>query len=103
MFFLDRLLNQKNSSPQTICSYRDTFKLLLNFICSKKKKQPSLLTFLDFNASVIVDFLEHLEIERNNSINSRNSRLSAIRSFLNMLHLWCQNIMKIFKPFLQSP
>src|SRR4030042_2740136 len=81
MFFLDRLLNQKNSSPQTICSYRDTFKLLLNFICSKKKKQPSLLTFLDFNSSVIVDFLEHLEIERNNSINSRNSRLSAIRSF----------------------
>ena len=28
-FFTDRLITQRNSSPQTIAAYRDTFKLLL--------------------------------------------------------------------------
>lgn len=28
-FFTGRLINQRNSSPQTIAAYRDTFRLLL--------------------------------------------------------------------------
>ena len=30
-FFTDRLITQRNSSPQTIAAYRDTFRLLLRF------------------------------------------------------------------------
>ena len=30
-FFTERLITQRNSSPQTIAAYRDTFRLLLTF------------------------------------------------------------------------
>lgn len=80
-FFLKRLINQKNASPQTISAYRDTFRLLLNFLHVKLNKAPSDLTLEDINASMILKFLDYLENERNNSISSRNARLAAIRSF----------------------
>ena len=31
LFFTDRLINQKDASPNTVASYRDTFRLLLRF------------------------------------------------------------------------
>ena len=80
-FFLKRLINQKNASPQTISAYRDTFRLLLNFLNIKIKKSPNQLEIKDITASMILKFLDYLEIERNNSISSRNARLAAIRSF----------------------
>jgi site-specific recombinase XerC len=30
-FFVDRLMRQRKVSPHTLSSYRDTFRLLLNF------------------------------------------------------------------------
>ena len=30
-FFLDRLIRQRNSSPQTVAAYRDCFRLLFEF------------------------------------------------------------------------
>jgi site-specific recombinase XerC len=30
-FFIQRLMNQRQASPHTISSYRDTFRLLLQF------------------------------------------------------------------------
>jgi len=30
-FFTERLITQRNASPQTIAAYRDTFRLLLRF------------------------------------------------------------------------
>ena len=30
-FFTDRLIRERNASPQTIAAYRDTWRLLLNF------------------------------------------------------------------------
>ncbi len=31
-FFADHLVNQKGASPETIASYRDTFRILLEFL-----------------------------------------------------------------------
>ena len=30
-FFLERLMAQRNASPQTVAAYRDSFRLLLQF------------------------------------------------------------------------
>jgi len=30
-FFLERLIRQRNSSPQTVAAYRDCFRLLFEF------------------------------------------------------------------------
>ena len=42
-FFTDRLCHQRQASPHTIASYRDTFRLLLGFAERRLKKAPSAL------------------------------------------------------------
>ena len=80
-FFTDRLITQRNSSPQTIAAYRDSFKLLLCFAHEKTGKQPFELDLDDLDAPLIGAFLTHLERDRHNSARTRNARLGAIHSF----------------------
>jgi integrase/recombinase XerD len=80
-FFTERLIRQRRSSPHTIASYRDAFRLLLVFARDRTGKQPCQLDLADLDAQLISGFLDHLEGERHNSIRSRNARLTAIRSF----------------------
>ncbi|MFH1312086.1 MAG: tyrosine-type recombinase/integrase [Candidatus Eisenbacteria bacterium] len=80
-FFTERLMRQRQVSPHTIASYRDTFRLLLKFVQCKLKKAPSALAIEDLSAPVLSAFLDHLEKERGISPRSRNVRLAAIRSF----------------------
>src|SRR6266571_8435347 len=80
-FFSDRLLAQRKVSPHTIASYRDTFRLLLQFARKRLHKAPSQLGLKDLNASLIGEFLNDLEKRRHNGARSRNLRLTAVRSF----------------------
>jgi integrase/recombinase XerD len=80
-FFTDRLITQRNSSPQTIAAYRDTFRLLLCFAREQTGKQPFELDLHDLDAPLIGAFLNHLEHDRGNSPRTRNARLGAIHSF----------------------
>lgn len=80
-FFTQRLMSQKQVSPHTIASYRDTFRLLLAFTQNRLHKQPSYLELQDLDAPLITSFLEGLEKNRGNVARSRNLRLTAIRSF----------------------
>ena len=81
-FFVQRLMQQLHASPCTVAAYRDTFRLLLAFTHRQLGKQPCDLVLEDLNAALILDFLRHLEVERHNSIRSRNARFAAIRSFM---------------------
>ncbi len=80
-FFTERLINQRNSSPQTVAAYRDTFRLLLAFAREQTGKQPFQLDLDDLDATLIGAFLKHLEDDRGNSPRTRNARLGAIHSF----------------------
>lgn len=80
-FFTDRLITQRNSSPETIASYRDTMRLLLAYAHEQTGKQPFELDFADLDAPLIGAFLTHLETDRGNSCRTRNNRLAAIHSF----------------------
>ncbi|MGH8566366.1 MAG: tyrosine-type recombinase/integrase [Gammaproteobacteria bacterium] len=82
-FFTDRLLCQQHVSPNTIASYRDTFRLLLAFAERQTGTRPARLQLTQLDAPLIGDFLKHLESERGNSARTRNVRLTAIRSFFN--------------------
>ena len=81
MFFSSHLMQQRQASPHTIASYRDTFRLLVHYAQRELKKSPSELALEDLDSALIGDFLSHLENERGNSARSRNARLAAIRSF----------------------
>jgi integrase/recombinase XerD len=86
-FFVDFLCTQKRVSPQTIASYRDTFRLLLEFIRDQHGIEPATACVSDLDAPVILSFLDHLEQARHNSVRSRNLRLTAIRSFFRVVAL----------------
>jgi site-specific recombinase XerD len=80
LFFTERMANQRQASPATITSYRNTFRLLLRFMQDRTGKAPSDLHWTDLDAEAISAFLDHLETARHNSARSRNTRLAALRS-----------------------
>jgi site-specific recombinase XerD len=80
-FFIQRLMQQRQASPHTISSYRDTFRLLLKFAQDRLHIPPTLLTLEAIDAALIISFLDHLERNRGLSARSRNLRLTAIHSF----------------------
>ena len=80
-FFTDRLVAQRRVSPHTVASYRDAWRLLLNFATEQIGKQPCMLDLEDLDAPFIGAFLTHLETVRHNRVRTRNARLVAIHSF----------------------
>jgi integrase/recombinase XerD len=81
-YFCDYLRQQRNASPETVSSYRDTFRLFLQFSQERFRKAPASLTLADLDAPQILAFLDALESRRHNCVRSRNLRLAALRSFL---------------------
>jgi integrase/recombinase XerD len=81
-FFVRRLINERGASARTVESYRDAFELLFGFIEKRLGRPPSKLTIADLDAPLVLDFLDHLEIDRHNSARTRNARLAAIHSFM---------------------
>jgi site-specific recombinase XerD len=78
-FFTQRLMQQRQASPHTISSYRDTFRRFLKFVQQRLRTSPSRLTFEKIDAPLIVAFLDDLE-QHGLSIRSRNLRLTAFHS-----------------------
>jgi site-specific recombinase XerD len=79
-FFTQRLMQQRQASSHTICSYRDTFRQFLKFVQQRLRKPPSRLNLEEVDAPLIVAFLDGLE-KRGLSVRSRNLRLTALHSF----------------------
>jgi site-specific recombinase XerD len=80
-FFTERLMKQRQASAHTIASYRDTFRLLLQFVEKRLRKAPSKLALEDIDAPLVVAFLDELESRRQVTARTRNLRLTAIHSF----------------------
>ena len=80
-FFTERLATQLHASPNTVASYRDTFRLLLKYAADRLGRAPTALQIADIDADLVGDFLTFVETRRGNGARSRNTRLSAIRSF----------------------
>lgn len=81
-FFTEYLVNQRALSPRTIQSYRDAMLLFLDFAQHHLGKMPTALNLNDITPDLILAFLDYLEQERQNSVRSRNLRLTALRAFL---------------------
>ena len=79
-FFNNYLTIQRNVSSNTIRSYKTTFKLLINYLHIYKSISIKQLSFKCITRENILDFLNYLE-ESNVSVNTRNQRLAAIKSF----------------------
>jgi site-specific recombinase XerD len=80
-FFHEWLGQQRNLSRHTVLSYRDTWRLFLRFASERHHRQIVDLSLPDLNASIVLEFLQHLEEKRKVSIGTRNCRLAALRAF----------------------
>lgn len=80
-FFTVYLSRQKNVSPNTIHSYRDKFKLLINYCQDIKKTSTEKITLELLSSEWLSDFLEWLETDRKCSAATRNQRLAALHYF----------------------
>jgi integrase/recombinase XerD len=80
-FFRNRLTKQRNASPSTIASYRDALRMLILFAAERTGRKPCSLTVEDIERDLVLAFLDELEQKRKNAIQTRNARLTAIRSF----------------------
>lgn len=86
-FFLDRLIQQRDVSKQTVAAYRDSFCLLLRFAQRHLGKAPEQVELVNLDATLILAFLNDLESGRHNKVRTRNARFAAIRSFMHFAAL----------------
>lgn len=101
-FLTAHLAGLRGCSPNTIASYRDTFKLLITFLRDDRGIPPERLTLDRIDAAAIAGFLNWLEASRHNSTSTRNQRLAAVSSFYRWLQsqdptqlACCQDILAI--------
>ena len=101
-FFVRYLAAERNVSPHTMASYRDTLKLLLRFARDVAHRPIDALRCDDLTPDLIAQFLDHLEATRHNTVRTRNARLAAIHSFIRYvlsrepsLAVSCQRILAI--------
>ena len=80
-YLTDFLPGQRNVSPNTIKSYRDTFKQYLMFMQAEQQIRPERISLASLTVLSIKDFLHWLETSKNVGISTRNQRLAAIHSF----------------------
>lgn len=93
-FFHTYLREQRGVSPNTIKSYRDTFKLLVRYLAAKRRTAKS-FHVEDLDAKTLLVFLQSLEDcanGRGNSARTRNQRLAAIQCFFKYLALFHPNV-----------
>lgn len=86
-FLTAHLAGLRGCSPNTVASYRDTFKLLITYFRDDRSISPEKLTLDRVDAAAITGFLNWLEASRGNSVSTRNQRLAAISSF----YRWMQS------------
>ena len=98
-YLKEHIVTERNLARLTQKSYRDTFNLLLPFVCTELGKPDDRLAVRDITSELVLQFLTHLENDRGCSIRTRNQRLAAIRAFARFVgsrdaaHIeWCGQV-----------
>lgn len=84
-FFTCFLAAERGLSANTVASYADTMRLLIDYLCGRLKVEPEQLTASAVSRDLILDFLDHLQTDRHNGVATRNQRLAALKTFLRFL------------------
>lgn len=81
-YFLQRLIQQRKVSGQTVNSYRDTFRIYIAFLSEKYGISAVSVKLENFDLLYVQEFCKYLEQVRGNKAVTINNRLAAIRSFM---------------------
>lgn len=102
-FLTDHMAGLRGCSPNTISSYRDTFKLLICFMRDERHVPPERLTLDHLDVPAVTAFLAWLRAERHNHPSTCNQRLAAISSFYRWLQTQDPTLMACCQDILQIP
>lgn len=102
-FFLRRLMQQRKVSEKTVSSYRDTFRIYLEFLKTMYGKSAEAVTIEYLSREYLQDFCVYLEGTRLNGASTINNRLAAIRSFLRYVLAECPEYSNIVRGSLMVP
>ncbi len=102
-FLTSYLAGLRGCSPNTVVSYRDTFKLLIVYYRDDRSTPPGKLTLDYVDAAAITGFLDWLEASRGNSASTRNQRLAAISSFCTWMQTEDPTRMACYQDILAIP
>ncbi len=98
-FLLEHLVAERNLSRNTQASYRDTLALVLPFASKHGGGAIDRMAVEDLTPSIVRQFLNHLEQDRQCSGVTRNQRLATIRSLARFISMrspahvaWCAEI-----------
>ena len=80
-FLSNHMAGERNLSPNTVLSYRDTFKLLLVYLRDEKNMPPDRIMLNDISRRTVLDFINWLKTVRGSSASTCNQRLEAIHAF----------------------
>ena len=80
-FFTEYMPLSSGLSPNTIRSYKHSFRLLFRYVYQMKKKEAGAILFRDLDFETVDGFLKWIQTERGCSVSTRNLRLSALASF----------------------
>lgn len=107
-YFSEYLPKQVAVSPNTVCSYRDTFVQLMEFYKAEYRLPPEKLVYEAFTAERVECFLAYLEEVRGVGISTRNQRLAAIHAFFRYIQYrdpagfeQCAQVLSV--PFKKAP
>jgi len=107
-YFNTYLITLRNFSPNTIKSYRLTFKLLMIFCRDIYHVPVHKVSIATLNDELIRDFIQWLLTHRGNTLSTINQRLAAIHAFYRYIQIeipelmiTCQRVLNI--PYKKCP
>ena len=84
-FFTAHLSAELGLSANTVASYSDCIRLLVQYLCQRLKIHPEAIDIQVITPDLVLDFLNCMEQDRANATASRNQRLAAIKTFFHFL------------------
>jgi len=86
-FFGQYLTRIKGVEYNTIKAYRDVFTIFFPFAAQYRCVKVDSLKLEHLSFDLVLDFLDHLENQRDNKPRTRNQRLAALKSLAKMIRL----------------
>lgn len=86
-FLKEYLIIERNFSNNTVKSYKKSFQIFIDYLINIIGFKINNINFETITREIIINFLNYLEEEKHNSIQTRNQRLKAIKSFYNYCSL----------------
>ena len=102
-FFDHYLPHIKGVSYDTIQSYRDAFKIFLDFAAQYHGIKIDSLTLEHISSDLIIGFLKNLQQDRKNLPKTRNQRLAALKSFAKMIRFMYPDKRELAERILSIP